>query len=252
MPQWNPWHGCHKFSQGCVNCYVYRMDEKHGKDASVVTKLKTMKLPIAKRRDGSYKIQSNEVLYTCFTSDFFIEEADEWRKEAWQMMKLRSDVHFFIITKRIHRFMDCIPSDWNDGYENVTICCTMENQEQVEKRLPIYLSLPIKHKQIICEPLLSDIDFHGLLDASIEQVCAGGESGNEARICEYAWILHIREQCLEKDISFYFKQTGARLQKDGKLYRIKRKDQHTQARKAGINYNAQIPQDFVKENRHEE
>lgn len=129
MPQWNPWHGCHKFSEGCVNCYVYRMDEKHGRDASVVTKLKTMNLPIARKRDGSYKIASGEVLYTCFTSDFFIEEADAYRKEAWEMIKTRSDVHFYMITKRIHRFMECIPDDWNDGYDNVTICCTMENQK---------------------------------------------------------------------------------------------------------------------------
>lgn len=149
MPQWNPWHGCHKFSEGCEHCYVYRMDERHGKDASVVTKLKTMYLPIAKKRDGSYKIPSGEVLYTCFTSDFFVEEADEWRKEAWAIIKERSDLHFFMITKRIHRFMECIPEDWGDGYENVTICCTMENQKQADIRLPIYLKMPIRHKQLI-------------------------------------------------------------------------------------------------------
>lgn len=251
MPQWNPWHGCHKFSEGCQHCYVYRMDERHGKDASIVTRLKTMNLPIAKKRDGSYKIPSGEVLYTCFTSDFFVEEADAWRKEAWAMIKERSDLHFFMITKRIHRFMDCIPDDWEDGYENVTICCTMENQKQVDLRLPIYLKMPIKHKQLICEPLLSDIDFHGMLDESIEQITAGGESGNEARPCDYAWILHIREQCIEKGISFYFKQTGARFIKDGRLYRIQRKDQHRQARKAGINVDAQIPRDFIKENKYE-
>lgn len=234
MPQWNPWHGCHKFSQGCENCYVYRMDARHGKDAGVVTKLKTMDLPIRRKRDGSYKIASGEILYTCFTSDFFVEEADEWRKEAWAMMKERSDVHFFMITKRIHRFMECIPDDWNDGYENVTICCTMENQQQADIRFPIYHNLPIKHKELICEPLLSDIDFHGMLDESIEQVTVGGESGSNARIVQYDWILHIRQQCMEQNIAFYFKQTGARFQKDGKLYRIKRKDQHAQARKAGI------------------
>lgn len=248
MPQWNPWHGCHKFSEGCVNCYVYRMDEKHGRDASIVSKLKSIDLPLKKRRDGSYKIDSGEVLYTCFTSDFFVEEADAWRKEAWAMMKERNDVHFYMITKRIHRFLDCIPEDWEDGYDNVTICCTMENQRQVDIRMPIYLKMPIKHKQLICEPLLSDIDFHDWLDDSIEQITAGGESGTEARICNYEWILHIRKQCIEHDIAFYFKQTGAKFQKDGVLYRIKRKDQHHQARKAGINYNAMIPRDFIKEN----
>ena len=29
---WNPWHGCKKISEGCRHCYVYRTDEKHGRD----------------------------------------------------------------------------------------------------------------------------------------------------------------------------------------------------------------------------
>ena len=242
MASWNPWHGCHKFSEGCVNCYVYRMDERHGKDASVVVKAKSFDSPLARDRKGNYKIPSGSILYTCFTSDFFVEEADAWRKEAWQIMKQRSDVDFFFITKRIHRFQECIPEDWGQGYENVTICCTMESQKQVDERLPIYLAAPIRHKQIICEPCLEDIDFHGKLDSTIKQITAGGESGNEARLCHYEWILHIREQCIQQHIPFYFKQTGARFVKDGRLYRIKRKDQHAQARNAGINVDASIPQ----------
>ncbi len=38
MAIWNPWHGCHKISPGCANCYVYRLDESIGKDASIVSK----------------------------------------------------------------------------------------------------------------------------------------------------------------------------------------------------------------------
>ena len=56
MPLWNPWHGCHKLSAGCVNCYVYRTDGKHGIDSSVVVKTKSFGLPVRKKRDGSYKI----------------------------------------------------------------------------------------------------------------------------------------------------------------------------------------------------
>lgn len=63
----------------------------------------------------------------------------------------------------------------------------------------------------------------------------GGESGNNARVCEYNWIINIREQCLNKNIKFYFKQTGARFLKDGKLYKIERKYQHSNAKKANIN-----------------
>ena len=60
----------------------------------------------------------------------------------------------------------------------------------------------------------------------------------EARPCDYSWVLDIRRQCMEAGVSFWFKQTGARLIKDGRLYRIPRSQQHAQARRAGIDYAA--------------
>ncbi|WP_054742129.1 hypothetical protein [Cellulosilyticum ruminicola] len=50
--------------------------------------------------------------FLCFQSDFLIEEADEWRKEGRQMIKQRSECTFLFLTKRIDRFMQCIPEDW--------------------------------------------------------------------------------------------------------------------------------------------
>ncbi|MDP4269894.1 MAG: DUF5131 family protein [Bacteroidota bacterium] len=236
MSGWNPWHGCHKISPGCQHCYVYRIDAAFDKDPSVVTRTASFDLPLKKKRNGEYKLPAGETVFTCFSSDFFLDEADEWRIEAWRMIKLRSDLHFFIITKRIHRFTVSLPEDWGDGYENVTICSTCENQDRANFRLPIFLSLPIRHKAIICEPLLEQIDISPWLDSTIEEVVIGGESGKEARVCNYDWVLDLRRQCVEKGVPFYFRQTGAKFIKDGRLYHIPRKDQHTQALKAGIDF----------------
>ncbi|MDQ5983681.1 MAG: hypothetical protein RUMPE_00706 [Eubacteriales bacterium SKADARSKE-1] len=233
---WNLWHGCHKISPGCKNCYVYRQDALFDKDSSIVNKTKSFELPIKRKRNGEYTIPSGETIYTCFTSDFFVEEADLWRADAWKMIKERSDLNFLIITKRIDRFKNHIPADWNKGYDNVAIACTVENQDRADFRLPIYLKLPIKHKIIICEPLLEKINLSSYLNDSIEMVVVGGESGNSARICNYDWILDIRQQCINFNVNFHFKQTGANFKKDGKTYRILRKFQHQQAKKANINY----------------
>jgi protein gp37 len=236
MAEWNPWHGCRKISAGCQHCYVYRMDAKFERDASVISRNASFNLPLMKTRYGRYKLQPGEIIYTCFTSDFFLDEADDWRVDAWRMIRIRSDLHFFIITKRIHRFEVNLPIDWGEGYEHVTICSTCENQDRANFRLPILLSLPIRHKAIICEPLLERINLSQWLRPSIESVVVGGESGKNARICDYNWVLDIREQCIKARIPFHFKQTGARFVKDGRLYRIKRPDQHLQAAKAGINW----------------
>jgi hypothetical protein len=50
----------------------------------------------------------------------------------------------------------------------------------------------------------------------------------------------LRKQCEEKGISFWFKQTGANFVKDNIHYRIPRRQQHLQAKKADINLNPEI------------
>lgn len=238
MAIWNPWHGCHKISPGCQHCYVYRRDAEFGKDSSVISRTANFGLPLKKDRHGMYKLQpDSEPVYTCMTSDFFIEEADEWRKEVWAMIKLRSDLHFVIITKRIHRFTVSLPEDWNDGYENVTIMCTCENQYQADHRLPVFLTLPVRHRSVIHEPMLESINIENYLATGmIESVTCGGESSDDARLCDFAWILNSMTQCVKYNVPFHFKQTGAQFKKGNRIYHIERKDQMVQAQKAGVDY----------------
>lgn len=220
---WNLWHGCHKLSPGCKHCYVYRGDARRDVDSSVVAQTKKFDLPIRKKRNGEYKIPSGTLVYTCFTSDFFVEDADLWRSDAWDMIRQRTDLNFLMITKRIDRLSECLPKDWGEGYDNVTICCTVENQMYADYRLPIYRNAPIKHKVIICEPLLEQIDLRPYhIGQWVEQVVVGGESGYEARPCNLDWVMDLRSVSIENNISFWFKQTGAKFVKDGKLYHIKR------------------------------
>ena len=233
---WNLWHGCHKKSEGCRHCYVFRRDAEYDKDSNVVTKTASFRLPIQRTRQGDWKVPSETLMWTCFTSDFFIEEADRWREDACLMIKRRNDLHFYMVTKRPELIAARLPEDWGEGYGNVTICCTMENQRRADERLPIFRSLPIRHKAIICEPLLEAIDFRGNLGIWCEQVTVGGESGRDVRVCDYDWVLNIRQQCIDANVPFYFKQTGAHFRKDGRLYNIPRNLQMKQARKAGIDY----------------
>ena len=232
---WNLWHGCRKISEGCRNCYVYRRDAKYDIDSTLVRKTKNFDLPLRKKRNGTYKIPPDTTVHTCFTSDFFVEDADEWRVEAWEMIRLRSDLHFWMITKRIDRLNESLPDDWGDGYEHVTICCTVENQDRADYRLPIYQAAPLRHKTVICEPLLERIDLRPHIGSWLDEVIVGGESGTEARVCDFDWVLDIREACIESNVAFWFRQTGAKFVKDGRLYHIRRHLQHSQAQKAGIN-----------------
>ena len=233
---WNPWHGCTKVSEGCRNCYVYRQDAMRDAalDSSVVRRTAAFDLPVRRNRHCAWKIPASSVVYTCFTSDFLLDAADEWRAEAWDMIRMRRDLIFYFFTKRIERFADAVPSDWGDGWENVAVGCTVENQQMADRRLPVFKSLPIKYKSIIAAPLLGPLDLRSYLDSSISEVSTGGESGAAARVLDFEWVLDIRRQCIDAGVEFHFHQTGARLLKEGRLYRIPRCHQHEQAKRADV------------------
>lgn len=236
MEIWNPWHGCHKKSPGCAHCYMFRRDALVGRDSRKVEKTGDFDLPLRKNRAGDWKIPLGETVYACLTSDFFLEDADLWREQAWFFIRHRQDLRFVIITKRIERFGVGLPQDWGQGYGNVTVCVTCENQEMADERIPLLLAAPLKHREIIHEPLLGAMDISAYLaSGKISRVTCGGESGENARVCDYAWVLALREQCMEAKVPFYFKQTGAKFMKEGKLYCIPRRLQMRQAQKAGLN-----------------
>ena len=248
---WNLWHGCTKISPGCAHCYVYRRDAEYGKDTSEVHKTQAFTLPGRKYRSGpqkgEYKCPAGTTFLTCFTSDFFHPEADDWRPDAWRMIRERSDCSFYMITKRPERIREVLPPDWSDGYENVEISCTCENQRMADKRLPIFLELPIPNKSIIHEPMLERINIRPYLKQygnRIRSVSCGGESGPEARICDFSWILDTHMQCVEYGVPFHFHQTGARLRRGDKVYEIPREYQHEQAKKAQLDFDGRGIQDW--------
>ncbi len=234
MSMWNPWRGCKKYSEGCLHCYIHKGDLKRHINTQDITKTKDFYKPIEKLKNGQYKMKSGMV-YVCFSTDFFIEEADAWRDECWKMIKERQDCTFLFLTKRIDRWEVCLPEDWPEGYDHVVVCCTVENQKNADHKLSIFKTLPIKHKCITAQPLLEHIEIEKYLD-DIELVVVGGESDIAARPLNYDWVLDLRQQCIRKNVNFEFRQCGTYTIKDGKMYKVQTKDLIKKAKSAHIDY----------------
>ena len=153
------------------------------------------------------------------------------------MLKKRNDLNFIIPTKRIHRFLECIPSDWGKGYDNVAIAVSCENQLYADKRLPFFLELPIKHKIVFVSPILEEVRLEKYLATKkIEKVCVAGESYDNARLCDFDWILNLHEQCKKYNTAFEFYQTGSNFKKDGKIFKISHFKEFAQAKKANLDF----------------
>ena len=236
---WNPWHGCIKKSEGCQYCYMYFLDKQRGGDGRRIYKVKNnFDYPLSKDKNGRYKIKSGEIIRVCMTSDFFLEEADEWRKDAWKIIKKRSDVAFMLITKRPERIASVLPPDWGDGYENVFLNVTCENQRRADERIPILFELPFKHKGIMAAPFIGAVSLKNYLPAGqIEQVIAGGENYDGSRPLYYEWVKQLYDECVAANVTFCFLETGTNFVKDGRMYRLLSKRlQSVMAYKSGLQH----------------
>ncbi len=244
---WNPWHGCHKCSEGCQNCYAYFLDKRYGRDTNQVVKNKSdFNLPVKKDRDGWYKLPSGSFVRVCMASDFFVEEADEWREEAWDLIRRRPDVTFSLLTKRARRIGECLPKDWGEGWDNVSFSVSCENQKRLEERMPYLLAIPAKHRWVSLKPFIGEVDVEPYLaTGKIETVLAGGENYLGSRPLHYEWVEKVRDACARHDVQLIFGQTGNVFIKDGQEYKIRsRTEQMVQALKSGLHY---PPVDIEKE-----
>jgi protein gp37 len=201
---------------------MYFLDAQREKDGGEIYKVKTnFNLPLKKNRQGEYKIPSGSTIRVCMTSDFFLEEADEWRNDVWDMIRIRKDVTFWIQTKRAERVPSNLPKDWGDGWENVIMVFTAESQKRADERIPILLDLPIKRKGIMCAPMIEKITLDKYLQTGqIEIVLVDGENYDGYRPLHYEWVKLLYDECIKYNVKFDFVGTGNVFIKDGKTYHV--------------------------------
>lgn len=227
---WNPHIGCHHLSTGCRSCYMFAEMRRYGKDPNVVTRTKTWGDPKRWQKKAA-AVGVMELVFTCSWSDFFIEEADPWRDEAWALMKSTPNLIYQVLTKRIERVANHLPADWGDGYPNCWLGVSVENQKYADLRIPLLLEVPAQLRFLSCEPLLSAVDLSEWLfpygrscDAHVHDsltdlpsdalgwVIGGGESNQgkgKGRPFDLAWARSLRDQCAAAGVPYHLKQIGS-------------------------------------------
>ncbi len=236
---WNPWHGCTKKSEGCENCYMYFLDRTRNINPARVFRVKNnFDYPLQRDASGEYKVRSGETLRVCMTSDFFVEEADAWRGEAWDIISRRRDVVFYLLTKRPERVAEHLPKNWGDGWENVFFNVTAENQIRADERLPLLLELPFKHRGVMVAPFIGEVSLAKYLaSGKIERVVAGGENYDGSRVLKCEWVEKLYRECVAADTAFCLIETGSRFERNGKIYHMPDKRlQSKMAYKSGFNH----------------
>lgn len=209
---WNPWVGCAKVSDGCANCYAQRNMERFGQDFNTLRRTKdaTFYSPIS--------WMFNARVFTCSWSDFFIEDADEWRADAWKVIKDTPHLDYLILTKRPERIGACLPDYWDEIRGHIWLGVSVENKK-VLNRIRIMTQgfspprdFPPKRPAIFfvsAEPLLGKLDLTAeMRDGLIDWLIVGGESGPRPRYPKPEQVIALRDQAIEYKIPFFFKQWG--------------------------------------------
>ena len=217
---WNPVTGCTKISTGCKHCYAERMAKrlKHMgleqyKDGFKLTlQPKALELP--------YKWKKGKVIFVNSMSDLFHKNVpDSYIIKVFKVMNDCSQHNFQVLTKRPERAASIAKKlNWTN---NIWMGTSVENID-TQSRIHALQKIPAHIRFLSLEPLLGPLPRIPL--AKINWVIVGGESGPGAREMKKEWVVQIKDQCIKKDVAFFFKQWGG-VQKskhgrelDGQIY----------------------------------
>jgi protein gp37 len=224
---WNPWWGCSNVSPGCDHCYAEALDKRFGGGhwgphaARRRTTLKNWKAPL-KWDLAARSVGLRHRVFTCSMADFFDNQVEpQWRAEAWDMIRVTPNLTWLVLTKRPQNIAAMLPDGWGQGWPNVWLGTSVENQDEADRRIPVLLSVPARKHFLSCEPLLGPVDLHSKLCretgscpvcpvcfCAIDWVIVGGESGPDARPMNPQWARDIHAQCITSGAAFFFKQWG--------------------------------------------
>jgi protein gp37 len=205
---WNPVTGCTKISSGCDNCYAERFSERfrgvknHPFETGFDLTLRPARLrqPIEWRKPKMIFVNSMSDLFHKDIPKHFVDKVFDTMEEA-------NHHTYQVLTKRSSRMRNYVNKRYEDSSAPSHIWLGTSVEDGTKKsRINHVRDMNASVRFLSLEPLIGPI---GELDLTgIHWVIAGGESGPKARPVEEQWVRDIRDQCVDVDVAFFFKQWG--------------------------------------------
>lgn len=209
----NPVIGCTKVSAGCDHCYAETLATTRMKRVwgAGTERRRTAIANWNKPRQWNRLAQKEGRRHKVFCASMADVFDAEWpagvRDDLWQLIRDTPMLDWQLLTKRTRTkwILKCLPSDWGNGYPNVWLGSSVENQETYDRRFPELMAVPAQLHWLSVEPLIGPITPHlGISD----WVVVGGESGKGARPMLYDYAVRWRLACNAYGVPFFFKQWG--------------------------------------------
>jgi protein gp37 len=210
----NPWMGCHKVSQGCKHCYAETLiTNRMGKPGlwganGVRQRTKQPWKNVVKWNNEARAAGEPLKVFTASLADVF-EDApgpNAWRADLWDLIRASKWLDFQLLTKRPENIARMLPDDWGNGWPNVWLGTSIED-DRVADRGPLLTAVPAIVHFVSYEPAIGPLDTLSL--EGIEWMIVGGESGPGYRPMDLDWARSMRQRCEASGTAFFFKQSAA-------------------------------------------
>lgn len=243
---WSPWLGCTNISSACDHCYA----EKWAKRSGLVgwgpgqrrrTSPDYWKKPLKwneEARTAGTRFRVFPSLCDPFDNDRAITSG--WHGDLWNLIDRTPYLDWMLLTKRPQNIKKQMPEtygmrEWGNGWNNVWLGITAEDQEQWDIRHPHLFAVNALVRFASMEPLLGRVDmcealgmwWNGTMNAwegtgaqinrdkwgnkKLHMAITGGESGGIRRNVERLIddIKSIDRQCEGAGVAHFVKQDAA-------------------------------------------
>ncbi len=214
----NPWIGCQHVSLGCDNCYAETQNAfrkwNGGTWGPHAPRKRTSELnwqnPIKWNADArAFKREHGRRprVFCASLADVFDNQAPStWRKDLFALIRECRRLDWLLSTKRPQNIVKMLPADWGDGYRNVWLGATAEDQTYFNQRWKYLQNIPALIKFISYEPALGPLRLpkHG----PYPDWLISGERGGGARPINPRWVRDIIADCRRKGVAQFHKQWG--------------------------------------------
>lgn len=213
----NPWTGCTNVSPGCDHCYAEAWSKrsghvKWGNNPRKRTTEQYWKGPPAwnaRAEDFERRNGRRQRVFCASLADVFDNQvAKAWRADLFAMIRATPDLDWLLLTKRPQNIRKMLPADWGDGYQNVWLGMTAEDQEHFDQRWRFLANVPATVRFISYEPAIGPLRLKGL-SIKPDWLISGGESGPGARPMDPQWARDVHADCRRLGIAGFHKQWGA-------------------------------------------
>jgi protein gp37 len=213
----NPWTGCTNVSPGCDHCYAEAWSKrsghvKWGNNPRKRTTESYWKAPLiwqSKALSFEALHGRRQRVFCASLADVFDNKAKaEWRNDLFEMVRKTPSLDWLFLTKRPQNIAKMLPADWgSEGYENVWLGFTAEDQERYDQRWRHLAAIPAVVRFVSYEPAIGPLRLHkeGIQP---DWLISGGESGHGARAMEAEWARDVIADCRRAGVAPFHKQWG--------------------------------------------